>query len=57
MVIPVITELSIVNGQTLLLPPWEGGQSKWTEYAMPDVYAIGTDQLYPTGTIFRKGIR
>lgn len=49
--------LEVRNGQTLTLPPYEAGQDKWQNLAIPDVYAVGSGQLYPTGSIFRKGIR
>ncbi len=51
------TDLRVVNGNTLYMPPWEPGQAKWGNLTLPDVYAIGTTQLYPTGAILRKGIR
>jgi len=50
-------DLRVNNGCTLYMPPWEAGNDKWGNLAIPDVYAIGTAQLYPTGTIFRKGLR
>lgn len=50
-------DLRQVNGSTIYLPPWEEGNAKWGNLALPDVYAIGTTQLYPTGTIYRKGLR
>ena len=49
--------LDVRNGQTLILPPYEPGQEKYQNLAIPDVYAIGSSQLYPTGSIFRKGLR
>lgn len=39
------------------MPPWEEGNDKWGSLTIPDVYLKGTSQLYPTGTIFRKGLR
>lgn len=53
----VNTDLRVVNGGTLYMPPWEEGNDKWGNLALPDVYAKGTVQLYPTGTIYRKGLR
>jgi len=54
-------DLRVVNGGTLYPPPWEAGNAEgkiWSQgYKLPDVYAIGTTQLYPTGTIYRYGIR
>lgn len=50
-------DLRVVNGGTLYMPPWEEGNDKWGNLELPDVYAIGTSQLYPTGTIYRKGMR
>jgi len=50
-------DLRVNNGCTLYMPPWEEGNDKWGNLALPDVYAIGTAQLYPTATIFRKGLR
>ena len=50
-------DLRQVNGSTIYLPPWEAGNDKWGNLALPDVYAIGTVQLYPTGTVYRKGMR
>lgn len=49
--------LHVVNGNSLHLPPWEAGQGLWNVLDVPDVYAIGATQLYPTGSILRKGIR
>jgi len=57
MTIIVDHDLRVVNGATLYMPPWEPGNDKWGTLATPDVYAIGTTQLYPTGTIYRKGMR
>ncbi len=51
-------DLRVQNGGTIYMPPWEAGQDgKWGRLQTPDVYAVGTEQLYPTGTIYRKGIR
>lgn len=50
-------DLRVVNGRTLYMPPWEADNDKWGNLALPDVYAIGTDQQYPTGTIYRLGMR
>ncbi|KKL66070.1 hypothetical protein LCGC14_2148640 [marine sediment metagenome] len=57
MTIPIIHSMMVNNGQTLVMPPWEAGQTKWGDLAIPEVYVAGTERLYPTGTIFRKGIR
>lgn len=50
-------DLRVVNGGTLYMPPWEEGNDKWGNLDLPDVYAISTTQKYPTGTIYRKGMR
>ncbi len=54
-------DLRVVNGGTLYPPPWESGNAEgkiWSQgYKIPDVYATGSTQLYPTGTIYRYGIR
>lgn len=50
-------DLRVVNGATLYMPPYEAGNARWGNLVRPDVYAIGTTQLYPTGTIFRDGLR
>ncbi len=57
MTININHDLRVVNGGTIYMPPWEGGNDKWGNLAIPDVNAIGTDQNYPTGTIYRIGIR
>ncbi|KKM21559.1 hypothetical protein LCGC14_1634250 [marine sediment metagenome] len=57
MTVNINFDLRQVNGSTIYLPPWEEGNDKWGNLALPDVYAIGTAQLYPTGTIYRKGLR
>jgi len=51
------TDLRVVNGGTLYMPPWEAANAKWGNLALPDVYAQSTTQKYPTGTIYRKGLR
>ena len=51
-------DLRQVNGQTLYMPPWEAGNTTtWGNLALPDVYESSSTQEWPTGTIFRKGIR
>ncbi len=50
-------DLRVNNGCTLHMPPWEAGNDKWGNLALPDVYEPSTTQSYPTGTILRKGIR
>lgn len=49
--------LQVMNGKSLWLPPWEAGQDKWENLELPEVYVSGTKQKYPTGTIYRHGIR
>ncbi len=53
------TDLRVVNGTTIYMPPWEAGNAKWGDMTLPGVnlYKSGTLQLYPTGTILRKGMR
>ncbi len=57
MTIIINHDLRVVNGSTLYMPPWAEGNDKWGNLAIPDVYAIGTSQMYPTSTIYRKGLR
>ncbi len=52
-------DLRVVNGATLYMPPWESGNDRWGDLTLPGVnlYKSSTNQRYPTGTIFRKGMR
>lgn len=50
-------DLRVVRGGTIYMPPWEGGNDKWGNLALPDVYSSSTAQAYPTGTIYRHGLR
>ena len=51
-------DLRQVNGQTIYMPPWEAGNTTtWGNLALPDVYESSSTQEWPTGTLFRKGIR
>lgn len=56
---PVMFKNLVHHGQgELWLPPWEAGNDKWDNVGIPNnVYAISTTQSWPTGTIFRKGLR
>lgn len=46
-----------VNGKTIYLPPWKGGQSGEGNLKIPDVYAKETSQTYPIGTKYVDGDR
>jgi len=50
-------DLRVVNGGTLYMPPWEAGNDKWGSLKTPSVYEATTLQGYPTGTIWRHGLR
>ncbi len=50
-------DLRVNNGSTLYMPPWESGNDKWGNLALPSVYTGSTTQEYPTGTIYRNGLR
>ncbi len=49
--------LAIHDGISIWLPPWSAGDDKYGSQVIPDLYAIGTGQQWPTGTILRKGLR
>lgn len=50
-------DLRVVNGGTLYMPPWEAGNDKWGNLELPIVNSRTTIQKYPTGTIYRLGMR
>ena len=51
-------DLRCVNGATIFMPPYIGGQSGWGNLAIPDVNNdIDTAQQYPMGTILRSDER
>ncbi len=50
-------DLRVVNGGTLYMPPWEAGNAKWGNLAVPSIYLSSTTQSYPTATIYRHGLR
>ncbi len=52
-------DLRVVNGGTLFMPPWEEGQddAHWGSLDTPSVYTGSLTQKYPTGAIWRNGLR
>ncbi len=52
-------DLFISDGSHIYLPPWEAGNDRWGSVSLPGVnlYKSNTQQQYPTGTIFRHGLR
>jgi len=50
-------DLRVVDGGTLYMPPWEEGNAQWGNLKRPSVYLGNTTQEYPTGTIYRHGLR
>jgi len=50
-------DLRVVNGRTLYMPPYAGGQEGWGNLALPDVSVADTAQKYPVGTKYVEGDR
>lgn len=48
-------DLRNVDGGTIILPPYIGGEKGWGNLEQPIPYIATTKQKYPRGTIFRKG--
>jgi len=48
-------DLRIANGGTISMPPFIGGEVGWGNLSTPSVYVASATQLYPRGTMFRKG--
>jgi len=51
------TDLRVVNGRTLVLPAWKGGQEGWHNMVVPDIRDIDSIQKYPVGTKLLDGER
>lgn len=43
-------DLRVVNGRTLMMPAWKGGQEGFGNLALPDIRDVDTVQKYPVGT-------
>ncbi|KKL47577.1 hypothetical protein LCGC14_2334180 [marine sediment metagenome] len=50
-------DLRVVDGGTVYMPPWEEGNAEWGNLKRPSVYLGNLTQEYPTGTIWRHGLR
>ncbi len=50
-------DLRCVDGGTIYMPPFIGGEVGWGNLDIPDVHIASAVQKYPRGTIFRKGDR
>lgn len=57
MTVNINHDLRVVDGGTLYMPPWEEGNDNWGNLKRPSVYLATTLQEYPTGTIWRHGLR
>lgn len=49
--------LRSVNGRTLIIPSWKGGQEGWTNLDFPDIRDVDTLQKWPVGTKLIDGER
>jgi len=50
-------DLRVVDGRTLYMPPYAGGQDGWGNLALPDVGVSDAVQKYPIGTKYVEGDR
>jgi len=50
-------DLRVVDGKTIIMPPWYSGQEEWGNLEIPDVYVSDSVQKYPVGTKYRDGSR
>lgn len=50
-------DLRVVDGATIYMPPWKGGQEGWGNLAIPDVFVTETTATYPIGTRMVDGDR
>lgn len=48
-------DLRVVDGGTVYMPPYIGGEAGWGNLDIPSVYVASAVQHYPRGTMFRKG--
>lgn len=48
-------DIRCVDGGTVYMPPYIGGEEGWGCLAIPDVHLASAVQSYPRGTMFRKG--
>lgn len=48
-------DLRSADGGTIYMPPYIGGEVGWGSLELPDVHLASAVQLYPRGTMFRKG--
>ena len=48
--IKVNHDLRCVDGKTIYMPAWKGGQAGWGNLTMPDVREVDITQQYPVGT-------
>lgn len=48
-------DLRSVDGGTIYMPPFIGGEVGWGNLEIPDVHLASAIQKYPRGTMFRKG--
>lgn len=50
-------DIRSVDGGTVYMPEYIGGEVGWGNLAIPDPYVTSSVQHYPRGTMFRKGDR
>jgi len=50
-------DLRVVNGRTLVMPAWKGGQEGWGNLELPDIRDTHSTQKYPIGTKLLDGER
>lgn len=52
MTVNINHDLRVLDGKTMYMPKWVGGEVGWGNLELPDVYALDTTQKYPLGTKF-----
>lgn len=57
MAIKLNHDLRVVDGRTLMMPAWKGGQEGWSNLVVPDIRDTDSVQRYPIGTKLVDGER
>lgn len=50
MTIVINHDLRVLDGRTIVMPVWSGGQAGWGNLEIPDIRDTSATQLYPVGT-------
>lgn len=50
-------DLRVYDGGTIYMPEWIGGEVGWGNLKIPNVHVAMATQMYPRGTMLRKGDR